>query len=250
MVTAHSEPPTPTDGEERLLTLPELADRVGLPARTIRFYASKGLIPPPVRQGRTAHYAADHVARLELVTELQSHGFTLAAIESYLARVPDDATPEDIALHRTLLAPWTPDAPQETLTHRELERRAGRSLSEEDLETLSTLGVITADGEQWLVTTAYLSLAISLVDLGFPPEAGEAVREIYVRHGRQIAEETTEVFRTRVWPAYRDAGTSPGTIQKVVERLKPLTVHGLVMAFEEAVNETKRAVISRRTHPD
>ena len=88
-----------------LLTLDELTARVGMSVRNIRFYTTRGLVPPPIRRGRSGYYTADHVARLELVQELQSHGFTLAAIEKYVAGIPADATPEDIALHRTMLAP-------------------------------------------------------------------------------------------------------------------------------------------------
>nr|WP_238589782.1 MerR family DNA-binding transcriptional regulator [Pseudonocardia sp. AL041005-10] len=37
--------PTPDDGD--LLTVDQLAERTGMSVRTIRFYASKGLIPRP-----------------------------------------------------------------------------------------------------------------------------------------------------------------------------------------------------------
>ncbi len=90
-----------------LLTLDELTDRVGTSVRNVRFYTSRGLVPPPIRRGRSGYYSADHVARLELVRELQGHGFTLAAIEKYVERIPADATPSDIALHLSLLAPVT-----------------------------------------------------------------------------------------------------------------------------------------------
>src|SRR5690349_25110302 len=89
-----------------LLTLDELTARVGMSVRNVRFYTSKGLVPPPIRRGRSGYYSADHVARLELVRELQSHGFTLAAIERYVAQIPTNASPEDVALHRAMLAPW------------------------------------------------------------------------------------------------------------------------------------------------
>jgi DNA-binding transcriptional MerR regulator len=68
-----------------LLTLDELTNRVGMSVRNIRFYTTKGLVPPPIRRGRSGYYSADHVARLELVQELQAHGFTLSAIEKYVA---------------------------------------------------------------------------------------------------------------------------------------------------------------------
>ena len=53
-----------------LLTLDELTNRVGMSVRNIRFYTTKGLVPPPIRRGRSGYYSPDHVARLELVQEL------------------------------------------------------------------------------------------------------------------------------------------------------------------------------------
>ncbi|RYJ01150.1 MAG: MerR family transcriptional regulator [Actinomycetales bacterium] len=96
--------------------------------RTVRFYAGRGLIPPPRREGRNGFYGSDHLARLELVRELQAHGLTLSAIEGYLERIPSDATPEEVALHRTLLAPWSPDLPEQ-MDRATLEVRSGRTLS-------------------------------------------------------------------------------------------------------------------------
>uniref|UniRef100_UPI00286D8608 helix-turn-helix domain-containing protein n=1 Tax=Nocardioides sp. TaxID=35761 RepID=UPI00286D8608 len=84
------------DEQPVLLTLDELTERVGMSVRNIRFYTSKHLVPPPLRRGRSGYYSADHVARLELVRELQAHGFTLSAIKGYVDRIPDDATPSDV----------------------------------------------------------------------------------------------------------------------------------------------------------
>ena len=78
--------------DSELLTLDELTERTGVSARNVRFYASRGLVPSPIRRGRSGYYGADHVARLELVRDLQGHGFTLSAIEKYLSRVPADAS--------------------------------------------------------------------------------------------------------------------------------------------------------------
>src|SRR6476659_3194934 len=134
-----------TVGSVTLLTLDELTERVGMSVRNIRFYTSKGLVPPPLRRGRSGYYTSDHVARLELVQELQGHGFTLSAIERYVAGIPADATPEDIALHRTMLAPWMADSRDE-LARPELERRAGRTLDADALATLEALGVVRPCG--------------------------------------------------------------------------------------------------------
>ena len=94
---------------KELLTLDELTKRVGMSVRNVRFYTTKGLVPPPIRRGRSGYYTAEHVARLELVRELQGHGFTLSAIEKYVEQIPESATPSDIARHLSLLAPVTGD---------------------------------------------------------------------------------------------------------------------------------------------
>ncbi len=231
---------------EGLLTLQELTARVGMSVRNVRFYTSKGLVPPPVRRGRSGYYGPEHVARLELVRELQGHGFTLSAIERYVAAIPEDATPEDVALHRTMLAPWQADQPVE-MTRAELEHRAGRPLGDDDLATLAALGIACPTKRGRLeVSTSQLGVGLGLLDLGFPTEAAVAAGEVYAEYGRRLAHDLNELFRTMVWPAYREAGTSPEKIQEVVERLKPLSIASLVAAYESAMDETKRERIAER----
>jgi DNA-binding transcriptional MerR regulator len=239
--------PTPSEAVNDLMTLDEVTKRVGMSVRNVRFYTTRGLVPPPIRRGRSGYYAAEHVARLELVRELQAHGFTLSAIEGYLRRIPDDATPETIALHRTLLAPWMADLP-ETLTRRELDRRAGRPLSDEELSTLNVLGVVfPTKNNRFQISGAHLSVGVALLDLGLPTEIAVAAQEIFTAHGRAIADELTELFRTQVWPALKDAGMSADEARAVVEKFKPVSVAALVAAYESAVDEAKREQVARRT---
>jgi len=229
------------------LSIEEVASRVGMSVRTVRFYAGRGLIPPPRREGRNGYYGPSHIARLELVRELQSHGFTLSAIEGYLERLPQNATPQDIALQRTLLAPWMPDLP-ETLTRDELVERTGRDLSDGDIEILVALGTVepTPDEDVFRVAPAHLGLGVQMLDTGIPLDAAVAAQRIFTEHGRAIAEELTTVFREIVWPHYRESGQSPEAIRELIEHYKPLTVQALVMSYEAAVNETQRETVRRR----
>ena len=238
--------PQPAADSGELLSLDELTSRTGISVRNIRFYTTRGLLPAPIRRGRSGFYGADHLARLELVRELQAHGFTLAAIEKYVARIPVDASPETIALHRTLLAPWMAELP-ETLSRRELAKRAGRPLSDDDLDTLNALGIVfpTKQGK-FQVALAHLSVGVSLLDLGMPTDAALAAQDIFLAHGRAIADELTDLFKNKVWPAYVEGGATPDQIREVVERFKPVTVAALVAAYESAVNETKRETVARR----
>ena len=229
-----------------LITLDELTARVGLSVRNVRFYTTRGLVPPPIRRGRSGYYSPDHVARLELVQELQGHGFTLAAIEQYVAGIPAEASPADIALRRTMLAPWHSDRPIR-MSRTELESRTEHDLLAEDLETLVALGIISMreDGD-YDVALAQLSVGFGILEVGFPLEAARAANEVYARHGRQIAHEIYDVFRTHAWPAYKESGATPESIQGVVERLKPLSIASVVAAYEQGMDDTVRENISHR----
>jgi len=225
-----------------LLTLDEFTERVGLSVRTVRFYTSRGLIPPPIRRGRSGYYTDLHVARIELVLELQSHGFTLSAIERYVDGIPDDATYEDIALARTMLAPWQSDLPVE-MDRDQLETRAGRELSAEDIATLQALGVLRIRGTTYLVASNQLAIGVRLLELGFPREVAARAAAIYAEHGEQMAKELFDVIRGLLVPVY-GAGESEH-FREVMERLKPLSVGGLVTAYEAAVARAVRTPPSR-----
>jgi DNA-binding transcriptional MerR regulator len=62
------------------LTLADLAESSGLPARTIRFYIARGLLDGPVKSGRAAAYTSEHLERLEKIKELQAKGRMLSEI--------------------------------------------------------------------------------------------------------------------------------------------------------------------------
>jgi len=196
----HADQPTRHDDE--LLTLDQLTERTGVSARNVRFYASRGLVPPPIRRGRSGYYGPDHLARLELVRELQGHGFTLSAIERYVERIPATATPSDIARHLSLLAPVTGD--------RDVDVHEGLS------------------------------------GMGISAEAAAAVADVYAEHGRQVAEELSEIVRTMVWPQFREAGYTAEQLREFIHRLKPLTIAGLVTAYEQAIDESQAAYDGKR----
>ena len=230
-----------------LLTLDELTERVGMSVRNIRFYTTKGLVPPPLRRGRSGYYTSDHVARLQLVQELQGHGFTLSAIERYVAGIPADASPEDIALHRTMLAPWMADSREELARPSSSAAPVAASTPRRSRPSRRSACVRPCGRGRFQVSMSQLGVGLGLLDLGYPIEAARAAAEVYAAHGRAIAEELYELFRTRVWPVYKEQGVSPERIQEVVERLKPLSIASLVQAYEAGMDETRRANIAKRS---
>jgi DNA-binding transcriptional MerR regulator len=63
-------------------TAEDLAARVGLPVRTVRFYLREKLVDPPLGRGRGAHFDERHVAQLLRVRGLRHVGLDLETIRS------------------------------------------------------------------------------------------------------------------------------------------------------------------------
>jgi DNA-binding transcriptional MerR regulator len=225
------------------LTIAELAARTGISVRTIRFYTGLGLIPPPAVRGRLGLYDECHAARLQLIRDLQELGFTLAAIEGYLSRIPLDRSPEDLALHRALLAPWLPEEP-EIVTRAELDARAGRVLDDDELARLVTLGVIHSDGGAWTLTSPeMLGYALSLLGTEMDFAVQLASAQIIEAHTSALATELVALFHDTVLREYRERGRPPELRDRLItllERLKPVTVDGVVTNFQLAVNRAIR----------
>jgi DNA-binding transcriptional MerR regulator len=71
--------------QEEQLLIGELARRAGVTPRTIRYYTSEGLLPPPVTRGKYAHYSDEHLRRLRLIARLKEEYLPLSAIRGRLA---------------------------------------------------------------------------------------------------------------------------------------------------------------------
>jgi len=73
----------------------QLAAATDVSVDTVRYYQSRGLLEPPVREGRLAWYGPEHAERIRQIRGLQAKGLTLAAIERMLGRGAPDG---DLAL--------------------------------------------------------------------------------------------------------------------------------------------------------
>ncbi|MFF4405950.1 MerR family transcriptional regulator [Streptomyces sp. NPDC001262] len=222
-----------------MLTIDELAARAGMTVRTVRFYGTRGLLPPPeIGPRRVGHYGPEHLSRLALIEELQRQGLTLAAIERYVQGLPADLSARDLAIHRAVVASWTPDAAEET-TREELERRAGRALTEEDVERLAAMDVLErADGDGvFRVDRGLLGLGVQLLDVPIPLETLLKARTVLVDQARATARELTRLFHDEVWDPERvDA------MKSLSAHMQPLVVQALVTAFQRSLKEELRAV--------
>jgi DNA-binding transcriptional MerR regulator len=76
---------------DRLYTAPELADALGVTARALRFYETKGLLKPRRIGARRAYGHRDR-ARLQIILRGKRLGFSLAEIAEYLELYHADPT--------------------------------------------------------------------------------------------------------------------------------------------------------------
>ncbi|MFD6278829.1 MerR family transcriptional regulator [Streptomyces sp. NPDC060209] len=239
-----------TGTDEPTLTVDELAARAGVTVRTVRFYSTRGLLPPPViGPRRVGHYGPDHLSRLALIEELQHQGMTLAAIERYLQQLPPDLSAQDLAIHRALVASWAPDS-AEDMERSELERRAGRALSGQDVDRLAAMGVLerpTAPEGPFLVDPGLLRLGVELLDVPIAHETILAARTVLLEHTRSAAHELTRLFRDEVWNPYRERESDPEHVKAMKSlsaHMQPMVLQALLTAFQRSLKEELRAAFT------
>lgn len=236
------------------LTVDQLAARAGVTVRTIRFYSTRGLLPPPaIGPRRVGRYGAEHLSRLALIEELQNQGMTLAAIERYLQRLPEDISAHDLAIHRAVVASWMPDTVDET-TREQLEGRVGRGLTDDDLKRLEAMSVLvrTEDPDVFRVDPGLVQLGVRLLDVPISQEAILAAREVMMEHTRSAARELSRLFRQEVWEPYRELESDPERVERMKSlsaHMQPMVVQALVTAFQRSMKEELRGAFPAESAP-
>lgn len=182
-----------------------LAARAEISVDTVRFYQSRGLLPPPRREGRVAWYGDEHLDRLARIRGLQARGLTLATIARLLAGELDAA---DEALVTAVSA-----APENegdvTLTIGELSARTGIPLGLLQAVVKEGLLIPRRTGGVDRFTTADVAAGaagLRLLEAGLPlPEVLELARQHHASM-RTVAERAVELFDRHIRHPLRDSG--------------------------------------------
>lgn len=74
------------------MTIDDLAEAVGVPTRTIRYYITEGLLPGPEGRGKATAYTEEHLLRLRLIRSLTEQRVPLSEIRERLSRLSDEDT--------------------------------------------------------------------------------------------------------------------------------------------------------------
>ncbi len=248
---------SPADG---LLTIDELASQVGMTVRNVRAHQSRGLLPPPEIRGRTGYYGPEHVARLELVKDLQAEGFNLEAIRRIVERTPGASSAAVLDFTRALAQPFS-DEPPEVVDAEHFTARWGDEATLAHLERAQRLGFVRplGDGRFEVLSPRLERASNELARLGVPLDVALDLTETVKRQSEAIAKAYVRLFLDHVWRPFQEAGEPPERwpeVREALDRLRPLAgeslsaVFGLVMtAAVERALEQELARIGREQRP-
>lgn len=210
------EDPAPT------YSLGQLAERTGVPARTIRYYQSEGLLPRPERQGRGALYGTEHLHRLELIIDLRDRGLTLAAIKDLVTAVhPARTVAAWLGIDSTLSIPWSEDRPR-LVSRAELRAMTGarRGLFAE-LEEAGFLQRDEPSGMFLVPSPDLLDLALQLHDAGIDLEISGLLRDLLSERLALAVDDAIKLIVERVGTGFAGRA-SAGELDVALGALRPI----------------------------
>ena len=239
----------PSVADDEQLTIDELARRIGMTVRNIRAHQSRGLLPAPDVRGRTGYYGPDHVARLELIQELQADGFNLDLIRRLLDGA-GGSSKEVLRFKHALARPFGSDEAPRQVNLLELAEEWGTT----DLGLLDRalkVGLVRRrdDGVFELTSPRLVQHGRELAKLGIGLERQLEIIGRVREQADKIAEAYVEIFLDAVWRPFDRAG-QPGErwpdVHDALERLHPLATESVVAIFGLAMGEATEREFGRQ----
>lgn len=236
-------------GEDEQLTIDELARRIGMTVRNIRAHQSRGLLPAPEVRGRTGYYGPEHVARLELIQELQADGFNLDLIRRLLDGA-GGSSKEVLRFKHALARPFGSDEQPRPVNLLELAEEWGTA----DLTLLDRaleVGLVRRreDGGFELTSPSLANRGRELARLGISLERQLEVIGRVREQADRIAETYVELFLEAVWSPFEHAGQPRERwpdVHEALERLHPLAAESVVAIFGLAMSDAVEREFGRQ----
>ena len=231
------------------LTIDELARSTGMTVRNIRSHATRGLLPPPEVRARTGYYGPEHVARLQLIRELQANGYNLAAIKHLLNRTQHGSAEEVLGLARALLEPFEDERP-EVVDEEELAQRFAPEVDAKQRHRAIKLGLIVplGEGRYEVPSPNLLRAGEALIGLGVPLERALDLVEHVSKNADNIADQFVRLVMDRVWKPFARAGHPEEQlpqVQEALEQLRPMATEALVALFQQRMTERTEKAFGR-----
>lgn len=232
-------------GRSRELTIDELAHETGVSSRNIRYYQTRGLLPPPRVKGRSGVYGQQHIDRLALLDELKSEGLNLQAISFLLGGAGNVDTEELRGLKRAILDSWGSSDPVQ-MPVEELTEQLQLSEEEEAAEYFQRaveLDLIELTDDEEVVRILLpdiLTAGRELMGMGVSFDRALDVLATIREHAGAVAEAYVEMFDEAVlapWDARGRPDEEWREIRESVERLRPIAGDALLAVFNQLIQQ-------------
>ncbi len=240
-----------TSDDDKDLTIDELARKIGMTVRNVRAHQSRGLLPPPLLRGRTGYYGAEHVARLELIQELQEEGFNLDLIRRLLEGAGGSSS-EVLRFKHALARPFGDEEPA-NVSVADLIAQWGTADPRHLMKALS-IGLVRQlpDGRFEVQSPRLAKAGLELQRLGVSLERSLEFTGNVREQADRLAQTYVDLFLETVWTPFERAGLpSEGwpAVQEALERLHPLASESLLavfgMAMKDAVDRASAQALKR-----
>jgi len=225
------------------LTIEELAQQAGTATTTVRMYQARGLLPGPERRGRIGYYGHGHLARLRLIAQLQSEGFSLASIKRLTDAWEGGRGLDDVlGLEAQVAAAWGPEQPVRLEPDRYEELFSGQEISPANFERAVAMDLVEfVDGGVMVKSPKLLEIGAELARSGIPVDEALDELEVLKELTSSIAERFTLLFERHLWRPFVEAGLPAGQVRELTESLQRLST-----LAEGVVDVTLREALRRR----
>lgn len=237
----------PADNE---YTIDELAREAATTVRNVRAYQDRGLLPPPVRRGRTGWYSSSHLARLRLIGSLLSRGYTLGNIAELLdALERGHDLRQIVGLERAISSPWS-DEQARHFTLPELLRMFGVVFNPRTLAKVIELGLLEPDGLRYRAPRPKVLIAgAELSKAGMPLDDLLKIIEGLRANVQRVADEMVQLV-ARLLDHYGEGQLPPPEdvprLADTIWRLRPLAMMAVEAEVSRALEKSANKFLGER----
>ena len=179
------------------LRISELAKRADVSIPTIKHYLKEGLLPRPIKTGRTmSYYDESCVDRVRLIKRLQNERFLPLYVIKQILESGNDLD-QELILREGIMGISRLSMPTRFVSPEDVEKTTGYDISY--LKRAERMGVILPQSSEEgtiydTIDQEIMSLIKQREDIGIPFEYSLQMMSIYKKYMKKIVEEDAELF--------------------------------------------------------
>lgn len=226
----------------------ELAQASGTTVRNIRAYQDRGLLLPPLREGRVGLYTDAHLARLRLVGRMLERGYTINNISELISAWESSRDLTDIlGFEKGVDSFWSDEIPSYA-TAEELAELGDGQLRPALMQKYEQAGWIVPEGDRYRIRSPRLLHAVvEFFRAGVP---ADVVTDLVLHLSATIDEAAgrlVDAIATHVLhadkPGWMPSAEELPAAADFVQRIKPLTSAAMDAMLSQALQRHADTVL-------